>query len=153
MGGEPTPFLNSPFNEVAPVLSPDGRFMAYFSDESGRDEVYVRTFPDGEGKRIISRAGGREPMWSGDGRELFYRNGNNMMAVAVDADPAFSAETPRALFEDRYVVDPNGNPNHDISGHGERFLMVREGDETPENQFNVVLNWFEELIRLVPTDH
>ena len=80
------------------MISPNGRWVAYISDESGQDEIYVQPFPEGGQRWLISTGGGIEPMWSRDGRELFYRNGNQMMAVPTDTEPGFNAGTPRLLF-------------------------------------------------------
>ena len=89
-------------------------------------------------------------MWSRDGRELFYRNGNQMMAVSADTEPGFYAGTPRLLFEGRYSLDTAaGHPRYGTSPNGQQFLMLKPaGGE--KGQINVVLNWFEELKRLVP---
>jgi serine/threonine-protein kinase len=145
--------LGTPFEELEPSISPDGKSLAYVSDESGRREVYVRDFP-GPGRRWdISAGGGDEPLWAPSGRELFYRNGNQMMVVPFSAvrEPG----TPLVLFEGEYERDPIGNDarNYDVSSDGTRFLMVRrevESDRPQQQQLNVVLNWFEELKRLDP---
>ena len=92
---QPQPFLRTPFDEFAPMFSPDGRWLAYLSDESGRLEVYVQPYPGPGGKWQISTEGGAEPVWARDGQELFYRsiNGDRMMAVEITTDPTFSAAT------------------------------------------------------------
>jgi eukaryotic-like serine/threonine-protein kinase len=93
------PFLAGNFIEANPQVSPDGRYRAYFSQESGQSESYVRPFPDvNKGRWQISTSGGQEPRWSRDGRELFYRNGDAMMAVAVETKPAFKAGVPAVVF-------------------------------------------------------
>ena len=130
------------------MFSPDGRWLAYVSNESGRFEVYVQAYPGPGGKWPISIEGGNEPLWSRDGRELFYREGNRMMAVAVRTVPTFTTEKPRLLFEGSYVLRPNV-ANYDVSLDGQRFLMIKEEGQAP---INVILNWFEELERLVPTN-
>ena len=96
--GKPAPYLQSPFKEYNAQFSPDGRWMAYTSDESGRFEVYVQPFPGPGGKWQISTEGGDQPVWAHNGRELFYREENKMMAVEVTTRPAFSARIPALLF-------------------------------------------------------
>ncbi len=147
------PFLRTPFNESVPRFSPDGRWLAYISNESGRWEIYVQSYPGPGGKWQISTEGGTEPVWNRNGRELFYRSGDKMMAVDIDAQPGFTAGKPRVLFEGRYEPPPGTSPNYDVSPDGQRFLMVKpsEAGETAPTQINVVLNWFEELKRRVPT--
>jgi Tol biopolymer transport system component len=148
----PQVFLRSPAQEEAPTFSPDGRWLAFTSNESGRDEVYVQPFPGPGGKLQISTEGGNEPLWSRNGRELFYRNGDKMMAVEITTQPTFTAGSPRLLFEGRYEFSPNGVAGYDVSLDGQRFLMVQPVEpEQPATQINVVLNWFEELKRRVPS--
>jgi Tol biopolymer transport system component len=146
------PFLRTPFNEADPRFSPDGRSIAYLSDESGRSEVYVQPYPGPGGKSQVSRDGGTEPVWNRNGRELFYRNGNKMMAVEITTQPNFALGNPRVLFERPYVLATVPISNYDVSPDGRRFLMVK-GDEQPTTatQINVVLNWFEEVKQKVPT--
>ena len=92
------------------------------------------------------------PVWSRDGRELFYVNGDKMMAVEITTAPAFRAGTPRLLFEGRYLLSPNSVAAYDVSSDGQRFLRVQPmHPDPPANQIHVVLNWTEELKRLVPT--
>ena len=150
---KPWPFLQTPFNEEEPEFSPDGRWLAYQSDESGQYEVYVRPFPKAEeGKEQISTEGGTEPVWAGNG-ELFYRNGDQMMAVDITTEPSLSAGPPRLLFEGRYDVGPAPLvTSYDVTSDGQRFLMIKT-DEEEATQLNVTLNWFEELKRLVPTEN
>jgi eukaryotic-like serine/threonine-protein kinase len=148
------PFLQTPANETAPQFSPDGHWVAYISDESGRKEVYVQPYPGPGGKWQISTDGGGEPVWNRSGRELFYRNGEKMMAVDVTTQPSFSAGKPKMLFEGRYRSSSTGTiPNYDVSSDGQRFLMLKptEQEQPAPTQINVVLNWTEELKRLVPT--
>jgi eukaryotic-like serine/threonine-protein kinase len=147
------PFLRTRFNESAPRFSPDGRWLAYASDESGRQDIYVQPYPGPGGKWQISTDGGTEPVWNRNGRELFYRNGNKMMAVDIATQPGFAAGKPRVLFEGPYVPTVFTAPNYDVSPDGQRFLMLKpsEQEETAPTEINVVLNWFEELKRRVPT--
>ncbi len=147
------PFLRTPFNESVPRFSPDGRWLAYISNESGRYEIYVQPYPGPGGKWQISTEGGTEPIWNPNGRELFYRSGDKMMAVDIATQPSFTAGKPRVLFEGRYELSPATTPNYDVSPDGQRFLMLKpaEASEAAPTQINVVLNWFEELKRRVPT--
>jgi serine/threonine-protein kinase len=149
---KPRPFLQTPFNEAALMFSPDGRWVAYVSDESGRNEVYVLPFPGPGGKWQISVNGGGDPVWARSGRELFYLEGTQMMAVDIETQPTFRAGTPRRLFDGGFVTGVGRVPVYDVAPDG-RFLMVQEtsgeGEEGPAS-IVVVENWTEELKRLVP---
>jgi len=147
------PFLQTQFNETSPRFSPDGHWLAYVSDESGHYEVYVQPFPGPGGKWEISTEGGTEAVWNPNGRELFYRNGDKLMAVDIVTQPGFSAGKPKVLFEGHYLPTPLTFPNYDVSQDGQRFLMLKsvEGGVDAPTQINVVLNWFEELKRRVPS--
>jgi Tol biopolymer transport system component len=151
---KPQPFLQTTFNESVPRFSPDGHWLAYISNESGRFEVYVQPYPGPGGKLQISTEGGTEPVWNRNGRELFYRSGDKMMAVDISTKPNFAAGKARMLFEGRYERTPATSPNYDVSPDGQRFLMLKPSQqEAPApTQINVVLNWFEELKRRVPAD-
>jgi serine/threonine-protein kinase len=131
-------------NERSPSFSPDGRWLAYVSDESGWDEVYVVAYPSLTGKTQVSRDGGRVPEWSRDSRELFYRNGSAMLSVQVETGQTFQHEEPKVLFEGDYWTEPivTGSHDYDVSLDGQRFLMISTSRQT---QFNVVLNWSQEL--------
>ena len=148
--GDASPLVATAFNERSPLFSPDGRWLAYVSDESGREEIYVQPYPGPGGKWPISTEGGTEPRWSADGRELFYRLGDKMMVVEVQSEPAFTSGRPQLVFEGPYLLGTSV-ANYDISPDGQRFLMIKE-EEGQQDQINVVLNWFEELKRLVPTN-
>ena len=145
---KPRVIVRTRFTESFPRLSGDSRWLAYTSDESSRDEVFVQPFP-GPGARVqISTEGGTEPVWSRDGRELFYRDGDRMMAVQITTTPTFTAAAPRVLFEGRYVASPNAVAAYDVAADG-RFLLVQPlHPDPPTNQIQVVLNWFEELRRI-----
>jgi eukaryotic-like serine/threonine-protein kinase len=146
------PFLRTQFNESVPQFSPDGRWLAYISNETGRWEIYVQPYPSSGGKWQISTEGGTEPVWNRNGRELFYRNGDKMMAVDITTQPSFTAAKPHMLFEGHYVPPPGTTPNYDVSPDGQRFLMIKpnEAGEAAPSQINLVLNWFEELKQRVP---
>ncbi len=147
------PFLRTPFAESAPQFSPDGRWLAYISDESGRYETYVQPYPGPGGKWQISTEGGTEPVWNPNGRELFYRSGDKMMAVEITTQPSFIPGKPKVLFEGQYLPTPATFPNYDVAPDGQRFLMLKpnEPEAAAPTQINVVLNWFEELKRRVPS--
>ncbi len=148
---KPQEFLVTEFNERHPMFSPNGRWIAFTSDRSGQDEIYVKPYPTQGGLVQISPDGGREPVWARDGKELFYRNIDQMMVVSVQTEPTFTAERPRVLFEGSYIHSQfDWASNYDISPDGERFLMIKQAEV--QTQINVVLNWFEELKRLVPSN-
>jgi Tol biopolymer transport system component len=147
----PKPFLRTPSTEHEAVFSPDGRWVAYASNESGRSEVYVKAYPEAEGQWTVSTEGGSEPLWAHNGRELFFRNGNKMMAVDVDTrsgsgfHPSFHPGKPRLLFEGGYVQDPDG-VNYAVLPGDRQFLMLQSA-QPRLGEIRVVLNWFEELKR------
>ena len=148
--------LESEFNENHAAVSPNGNWIAYASNRSGRYEIYVERFPDFGDRKTISTAGGQQPRWSIDGRELFYLGpqANRLMVVAVTTETGLRVGTPETLVEDQFFVF-RGRSAYDVAPDG-RFVMIRRGAETSENdatpQITVVLNWFEELKRLVPTN-
>ena len=107
LGEEPRPFLESSFNERAPAFSPDGKWLAYISDESGRDEVYVRPYPDRSVRYLISSGGGTERVWSRDGRELFDRQQDALMAVPITLADDLEAGRATRLFEGQFLHDAN----------------------------------------------
>ena len=152
------PFLQSAFREQCPTFSPDGRWLSYSSNETGREEIYITSYPRPGGRIAVSTTGGRSPQWSANGRELFYRNGRQMMAVTMAPGATLSIGPPRMLFEGDYVQeDPGqGAANYDVSADGQRFLLMKDAAPTdqaasPEPQIVVVQNWLEELKRLVPS--
>jgi serine/threonine-protein kinase len=151
---KPRPLVQTKFNEGSPRFSPDGRYLAYASNESGRMEVFVTPYPGPGAKIQISTDGGADPAWRGNGGELYYRNGDRMMVVGVTTQPSFRADKPRVLWEGRYNHGLNsscGAPgpsssNYDVTADGQRFLMVAEGEQdVPATRIHVVLNWTEEL--------
>ena len=148
--GQARPVIEDPKDQTAPRFSPDGRSLIYTSDESGKREIYVRAYPGPGAKLKISNDGGVEPLWSRNGREVFYRNGDQVFGVDISTRPALSASKPRLLFEGQYLRAIGSLPNWDISPDGQRFLMLK-AIELNVTQVNVVLNWFEELKQKVPT--
>jgi len=137
---------------------PDGRWVAYCSNESRRNEIYVQPYP-GPGPKIqISTEGGTDPTWARHGKELFYRSGDEMVAVAVGLGSSLSADRPKVLWEGRYnhgqnsLCGPLGptSSNYDVAGDGQRFLMIQEGDnDRAPPEIRVVLNWMQEVMRLM----
>ena len=138
-------------NESEGRLGPDGRFLAYRSDESGRPEVYVRPFPDVEaGKWQVTTQGGEKPVWARDGEELFYVNGVGRVAsVSFRGRPAVSVGSPAELIERDYVADTLG-PTFDVAGDGRRLLMLKREGAGDDAEAILVLNWLQEVQRLVP---
>jgi Tol biopolymer transport system component len=142
-----TPVFNSRFNEGNATLSPDGRWLAYSSDESGRLEVYVQAWPTTGGKWLISADGGERPRWSPDGRELYYRKGTKLMGVSIEARPTFAAGKARLLFEGEFQ---EAGHDYDLLDRGSRFLFIKELEQKSNaSQINIVLNWFDEVKRLM----
>ena len=144
---KPQFFLDSRSQKAEPAFSPDGHWVAYRSDETGTREIYVAPYPGPGGKFLISTEGGISPHWSDDGRELLYRSGDKMMSVDVQTSPEFRAGTPKILFEGTF-----GN-SFDVTSDGKRFLMIKPPaiSQRSADQVTVVLNWFDELRRRVPT--
>jgi eukaryotic-like serine/threonine-protein kinase len=145
---QPRPWLTTRFRELLAAFSREGKYVAYTSDESGQYEIYVRPASGEGGKWQVSTEGGEEPLWSKDGRELFYRNGPKWMATEVTTDPQFKAGTPRMLFEGPYLNVPG--VSYDVAADG-RFLMLEENYKQPPTfQLQAILNWAEEVKRRVP---
>jgi len=147
-----TRYLANGFNLAHPTISPDGRWMAFDSDESGRVEIYVQSFPDPMRKRWkISPSYGSEPMWTRGGRELVYRKGDSVMAVSLDLETGRIGQ-PVALFAGPYQDNPGWTRprSYDVSPDGERFLLTRVPGDRPRPRVAVVLNWFDELRQRVP---
>jgi Tol biopolymer transport system component len=147
----PERYLANGFNLAHPAISPDGNWMAYDSDESGRVEVFIQSFPNHELKRWKVSGSGSEPMWTRGGRELVYRSGDSVMAVNIDLVNGRS-DVPRALFRGPYPDNPGWTRprSYDVSRDGERFLMMRLPTNRPPRRIAVVLNWFDELRAKVP---
>jgi serine/threonine-protein kinase len=155
--GEPEAFARTQFEENSPNFSPDGRWLAYNSSETGRPEVFVASFPPGGGKWQVSDGGGTQAQWSGDGRELFFRTDAGIMSVRVSSDGnSFRASRPEVVFEGNFlgglrgVLLPGYNfPDYDVSADGKRFVMFQGTTEGAlATEAKVVLGWFGELERL-----
>jgi serine/threonine-protein kinase len=156
------PLLQTPFDERNAAISPDSRWMAYESNESGRSEIYVRPFPNvADGRYQISTSGGRTPVWSPDGRDLFFVNAGTVVAVSVTLTPSFSAGNPTKLFDARSMlldgrfIAAGTQRTYDVSPDGQRFLMIKENagsgeGDAPPASLVVVQNWFEELKAKLP---
>jgi Tol biopolymer transport system component/tRNA A-37 threonylcarbamoyl transferase component Bud32 len=149
----PRSFENTPANEKSPVISPDGRWLAYVSDTSGRDDVYVQSI-SGEGKVFtVSTGGGREPVWSRDGTELFYRLGNAMLAVPVTLGEQFEAGTPVQLFTGDFVSrSPGFNQYYDVDPSGQRVVMIQmETGTSTDDHLNIVVHFAQTALGTATT--
>jgi serine/threonine-protein kinase len=157
-GGAPQPLDNSKYAQGSPKFSPDGRWLAYCSVESGKPQVYVQAFPGPGAKTQVSNEGGTDPVWKRDGSELFFRNGDSMMAVPISKGAGFSAGRPHELWKGRFShgmsssCGPAGvsSSNYDVTADGQRFLMIKDEDQdtATSNQIVVVLGWADELRRI-----
>ena len=143
--------VRTAFHDAYGRLSPDGRWLAYVSDESGRGEVYVRAFPSGDGRRQVSTDGGLEPMWRQDGKELFYlAPDRSLMSVVISGDSALDVGPPARLFETRMslVFNPTYTRNqYVVSADGQRFLINQPPAVAPSSPITVVVNWQAALKR------
>jgi len=153
---DPRALFDSEYDEEFGTTCPDNRWIAYTSNRTGREEVWVASYPDLLQRQLVSSDWGREPRWSHDGRELYYRSGDRLMVVPVEVDtPEFDFEAPRVLFEGKFWALGIGWPSYGVARDG-RFLVIQEVDQPIEKRtpqrIQIVLNWFEELKRLVPTD-
>jgi hypothetical protein len=135
------PFAQTPAYEGGGRLSSDGKWLVYVSNESGRNQVYVRSFPDGDRRLQVSTDGGTQPAVSANGREIFYRNGDRMMAVELKTTAAgIELSQPKLLFEKPYSYGAGITiSNYDVTSDGQRFLMVKDEDNV--GRLRVVLNW------------
>ena len=145
-GAKPVPLLATRFNEFAARLSPDGRWMAYVSNESSRPQIYVRPATGGGGRWQVSNTVGEEPKWSPDGRQLYYRSGNVLMGASVGAGPTFEASPPRQLMSGIYNLRNESGISYDVDPKTGRFVMIRPGEDAVEAySLRVVVNWTREL--------
>jgi serine/threonine-protein kinase len=143
------PFQSSRFSEKAAVFSPDGKFVAYVSDETGEDQVYVRPADGSPGKWTISTTGGREPVWRPD--KIFYRDEERMMEVGVELEGGFEPGKPQTLFEAPIGEAESLYANYDVSENGKEFIMVRIDEGREAERLIIVTDWFKELKEQVPT--
>ena len=143
---KPQPFLDTRFTRGDLQFSPDGKWVAYESNETGRNEIYVVPYPGPGGRSQVSTDGGAQPRWNRNGRELFFRNGAKMMAVDVQTGATFRTGTPRMLFE-------KVSSDYDVAPDGRRFLMLKAATAAAESSdLHVILNWFDDLRRRVPLE-
>jgi hypothetical protein len=150
--------LHAPAQENAGEISPDGHWIAYYSNSTGHPEVYVRAFPnvDSGGQWLVSTNGGTRPAWNKNGRELFYLGPDGaMMSVPVRMTPTFTPDNPTKLFESQQFGSGQTGRGYDVSADGQRFLMIKEGSDAgakpPPPVLTVVVNWLEELKQRVPS--
>ena len=155
---QPRPFVKTGFPEGAAKFSPDGQWIAYSSMESGRPEIYVQAWPGPGAKIQISSDGGTDPLWRRDGKEIFYRHGPRMMAVAATAGPSFQAGKPQLLWTGEYTHGLSSScgwqgtsrTSYDVSLDGQRFLMIKDDDQSLfATKIIVVVNWAAELTRIM----
>ena len=141
------PLVATPAVELFPALSPDGRWLAYASNESGTFEVYVRPFPEtASAKWQVSTAGGNEPAWSSTGRELFYINAKgDMVSAEIPAGGTFSVGRQRILFSTAQLVGGGPVPSYSLSPDNKRFLVLREGEAGQPGELVVAENWQQQL--------
>jgi len=146
--GDLEPFRATDADERNAAFAPDGRWIAYQSNESGRFEIWLQSYPDTtRGRHRVTTEGGEGPRWGPDG-ELFYHTAGSMMSVQVDLATG-SAGIPSQIFQGDYEYG-DGNRNYDVTADGQRFLMVKPRGGAEHREVVVVLNWLEELKRLVP---
>lgn len=146
---EPREFLATSADEWSPIFSPDGRHLAYTSNESGREEVYVMPYPGPGGKSLVSRGGGAMPRWNSNGRELFYLSpANELMVATVGAGPVFSASAPSPLFKMPPIAFGRGW-GYDVVPDGARFIVrkLTKPGSPDAGELRVVVNWIDELER------
>ncbi len=159
LGEKPTAtvFLQTPFNERASRLSPDGHWLVYSSDESGRDEIYIQSFPSAGAKVQVSTGGGEQPVWAPNGKAVFFRGGGAIQEATFETSPRLAVGKPRALFPDYYESPQmSGHTSLDVFPDG-RLLMIQAADSRQSagpsrNDLIFVFNWFEELRRLAVTE-
>jgi Tol biopolymer transport system component/predicted Ser/Thr protein kinase len=143
-----TPFVVTPYYERSPRFSPDGKWIAYASDESGQYEIYIRPFPGPGGVSVISTEGGRAPVWSRGGSEIFFVNGDCMVSVDIRTEPELRVGRPETLFVGGFDTNPAEVQNYDISLDGRSFIMVEGVEEAAPDRIQVVVNWLRVLNEL-----
>jgi eukaryotic-like serine/threonine-protein kinase len=144
----PTTLLATSYAEVDPALSPDGRWLAYTSNETGRHEVYVVPFPNvTAAKWPISTSGASQPLWAHNGKELFFRSGGNLVSVPVQTSPTFSAGAATVLFPTRTYTGNLNRRQYAFDPRNDRFIFIRPVGSQASNDLVLVDNWFEELKR------
>lgn len=143
-GAAPVQVLATPFNNGAPSISPNGRWLAYTADESGRDQVYVRSYPEAGGRWQVSLEGGTEPLWSPGGNEILYRSDDAMMAASVRTQPAFEVTGRTRVFTGQYQTGSFRDHNYSVTGDGKTFAMLERVVGTRQAML-VTLNWFDQF--------
>ena len=145
--GRPFPLVATPFNESQASISPDGKYVAYVSDEAGRSDVYAIA-ASGKGERVtVSLAGGNGPVWSRDGKELFYRAGDDLMSIGVQTSGALILGTRHKVLS-LAGFDVGAFREFDVAADGQKFLLIRTETDSRPLRLDVVLNWFDDLRRL-----
>ena len=148
-GYQEIPFLQTKFKERTAKLSPDGRYVAYSSNQSGQYEVYIRSFPDARGQERVSENGGSQPRWRKDGKELFYVEDTTLIAVSVSTSPDLTVGSPERMFSSAGLrLSAAHVLTYDVTADGERFVIVEpvaDEGEVPDPVIRVVQNWYEEF--------
>jgi Tol biopolymer transport system component len=148
---KPRDFLKSRFNEFGARFSPDDRYLAYASDETGRSEVYIQAVSGGGAKVQVSLNGGTGPVWAPNGSEIFFRNGNAVLSADISLAPQLRVGRSRVLFTGNYASAFIESPVYDVTPDGNAFIMVQPYEGTAVSRMIVVANWYDELRRLVPS--
>jgi len=149
---EPVLFVGTPANELSPAFSPDGRFIAYVSNETGQNEIYVRPYPPPGAVTAVSIDGGSEPVWSADGTELFYRRGSEIVSAPVRTASEFSVGSPSSRLSAPALPGAGGNPSYDSFPNSPGFLILRPLVGSEVDRLRLVLNWDDDLERLPSPD-
>src|SRR5262249_5723689 len=146
---KPRPFLLTAFDEWAPKFSPNGRWIAYVSNESRRDEIYLQPVQGSGGKQRVSSDGGVWPAWARRGRELLFLNGNKVLVAKTDPESGIPSQAT-LLMSVSDLLRSRDNPTYDIAPDGKSFVMILQKNKTSPTQLNVIFNWFTELQQRVP---
>lgn len=149
-GQQPEWLAGNNSSQWSATFAPNGQWIVYTSNETGRSEIWVRSYPAGDKIQQISVGGGREPRWLWELGELFYRRGNQWFSTRVSLAPELSWEPPRLVFETDFLDTPGRS--YDVSPDGQRLLVVKKAQQPGRTKIHIVHNWFEELKRLVPTN-